>query len=579
MEVSEILAVIEAGEADYRDIGNELIKRLAALGVTDGVVALSCIHSRNTFVLYDMDFSSEVMKTSDPAWEPLFGNVSADPQRIVFSIDLSILDELQSFSPVVFVSGQFADIDRDLSQGDIETVLRNFCLAAVRRHRAMIRRAFIEARVGSADLGTFCYRLLHERLPPLLPAEAASIFVLDKLTDELRLRGQAPPRTDSRHLSDIVVGRNSKSWVERAFQDDAPIAEYDASGHLRVGATAERVALQYYSRLYWPVRLQFRASGTTQNRMKDPVIGVVRVSNISDSLGGWPRPFHCFDAFAVEFVAESLYNLISPFVDRAVEGFNRDLAFHGAKTPAAGCVRNLKLAASFLFKPTELAFLQAKPSAITTQFNLTQIGRFDKHELIQAFNNAYAFAINISAQIERANITEEYYAEPGHRVDSLFADVIQKSINLAPYFAISHSVGPRGATSIPIINRIFDLELPPPVIGEEGALTSVFNNLIENSIKYGPPDETPKVNISWKNERDYVCVSVRDNGIGVPDSDSERIFTSGVRSERARQHTVRGDGLGLAYCKRVLRAFGGSIKAVPLKDGLEIQVRLRKATS
>ena len=577
MHVLDILSILEAKDTNYSSIGNEISGRLREIGIREPVVAFSCLHDRDVFVVYTGEEEPELVTYSDTRWVSLFRTDLAE-NRVFLTVDLDALDELKSFKPRVYAGGTI--ISGNILENDtVEPLIREYCLAAVRRHRAMIRRSVIEAKVGSSDLGTFCYRLLNERLTPLLPVEAASVFVLDKLTDELRLRGQVPPRTDSRHFSDIVVGRLSELWVEHTFRGDAPIAEYDAHGSLRAGSTAERGALEYYSRLYWPIRLQFRASGTAQTRMKDPIIGVLRLSNISDTLGGWPRPFHCFDAFAVEFIAESLYNVVSPFVDRVVEGFNRDLAFHGAKTPAAGCVRNLRLAASFLFDAAELPFLHAKRSAIPVQFGLKEVGKFDKYKLIQAFNNAYAFAINISSQIERANITDEYYADPGHRVESLFGDVIIKSINLAPYFAISHSVGRRAGNVAPEINRIFDLNLPPPVVGEEGALTSVFNNLVENSIKYGPLDDVPRIHISWKNEGDFVCVSVRDNGIGVPEADSERIFTSGVRSERARWHTVRGDGLGLAYCRRVLRAFGGSIRAVPLERGLEIQVRLKRVAS
>jgi len=576
MDIQETLTFIDSKDTNYLDIGRDLIRRLDDLGLRDSAVAFSSLHSSTCFVVYRDTCDPKSMSVGSSLWKRLFE--TAPDSYVVVSIDLGILDELKFFSPRVLVRGQFKAGRHSIAASDLEILLRECCLGAVRRHRAMIRRAFIEAKIGSSDLGTFCYRLLNEALPSLLPVEAASIFVLDKLTDELRLRGQIPPRTDGRHLSDIAISQYSESWVERTFKGDAPISEYDGAGDLRAGATAERVALRYVSRVYWPIRLQFRAKGATKLRMKDPVIGVIRLANISDVIGGWPRPFHCFDAFSIEFIAESLHNIVGAFVDSDVEGFNRDLAFHGAKTPAVGCLRNLRLAARLLFDPEQVAFLQARPDAVPAQFRISQIGRFEKEDLIRALNNAYAFAITISAQIDRANVTNEFHASPGRRIDSLFANVIQKSINLAQYFEISYSVGNKGAgSSRVVISRLFDLKLPPPVLGDEGALTSVFDNLLENSIKYSRREGEARIDLSWKDEIDHVCIMVRDNGIGIPDTDAERIFTTGVRSERARQHTVRGDGLGLAYCRRVLRAFGGSIRALPLDEGLEIQVRLKKA--
>ena len=212
--------------------------------------------------------------------------------------------------------------------------------------------------------------------------------------------------------------------------------------------------------------------------------------------------------------------------------------------------------------------------------SVTKTGIFEHDELIRAFSNAYTFALDISAQVERASITEELHSSTTGRVERLFSEVIQKAINLAPYIEVSHSSG-RHWSGKPrvVINELFDLDLPPAVVGDPGILTSIFKDLLENSIKYSKRDEGTVIYISWKEDSASVYVSVRDHGIGILPEDAERIFTRGVRSERAKRHSVRGNGLGLAYCSRVVRSFGGSIHAVPLEDGLEIVVHLRKAAN
>jgi hypothetical protein len=567
MVIADILAVLDPRDANHHQIGRELARRAEMLGMIDTTVALSCLHDCSTFVVYKSNSPPQITADSSSAWQDNFVT------RPCLKIDLTALDELGLISPSVYVSGRLPLPDQ---RRDIEAALREFCLAAVRRHRATIRRSFIEAKVGSNDIGTFCYRLLNESLPRVLLAMPSSIFVLDKLAGELRLRGQFPRRKDARYISDISVPRDSDSWVNRTFKSQTPMAEYNPEGKLPAGGTAEDSHTSYHSRVYWPVRLQFRAA--TANRVKDPVIGVIRVSNATDEEGSTIRPFHCFDAFAIEFIAECLHNIVEAYVDRDVEGFNRDVAFHGAKSPISSCIKNLKLAAQLLFDPNEVTFLHTDKRAVPPQFSLTETGRFTRDELIRAFNNAYAFALNLSAQIERSNITNEFHATRGKQVDNLFSDVIQIAIRLAPCFEISHSlVGHTRVGPHVQISHIFDLPLPPPVVGEIGALTSVFINLIDNSIKYSNRKGDARIDFSWQDREEHICVSIRDNGIGIPLEDAERIFTRHVRSERARQHTVNGDGLGLAYCKRVLEAFGGTIQAVPLDEGLEIQVQLKKA--
>jgi len=576
MDAGKVLALLQTNGAEYNLIPGQLLEKAATLGFTNAEVAVSCLHDRRAFVLYSSDRDAKLIVLEE---ERLTADISPEGGRArrFLPIDLKTFDELGTVNPRVYLVADIEDIQSGIETEAAIALLRDYCLRMVQRQRAKIRRAFIEAKVGSDALGTFCYRLLNESLARMMAVQVFSIFVLDKNNDDLRLRGQVPRRSDKRHLSDVSVAPDSASWLRKAFAEGRYVAEFSPAGNLKKGQTIEDEGRDYFSRLIWPIQLQFRASGAAALRERDPVIGVIRLSNVVDGAHGTVRPFHCFDAFAIQFAAESLHNIIGSYVDRDVEGFDRDLAFHAAKTPAAGCLRNLKLAAQLLFDPLEVSFLTAKEGAMPPQFALRETGVIRRDELVRAFNNAYAFALNIAAQVERANITEEFYPEVGGRVDRLFADVIQKAINLAPYFEVSHSTNRPGVAHKLSINRLFDLDLPPPVIGDEGALTSVFNNIIENSVKYSRRNSNARIEFSWHDEGELICVSVRDYGIGIPPEDAVRIFTRGVRSDRAKKHTVRGNGLGLSYCARVVKSFGGDVAAVPLEDGLRIEVRLKKA--
>jgi signal transduction histidine kinase len=330
--------------------------------------------------------------------------------------------------------------------------------------------------------------------------------------------------------------------------------------------------------MYYPIKLSFISDTTSSLRIGDPTLGVIRVSNIGESSWSAPRPFHIVDETTLSILAENIYSILEVFTTKQVDGFDRDLAFHAAKTPATGALKNLRLAAQLLFDTSEVDFLPEHDTSVRKQFEITQVGRFSIQDLILAFNNAYALMLNLSSQIDRSNLTDEFHTPYDSVIDKLFSDVLIKSIKLIPYFNASQSELPNSeATSRLIINRIFDLELPPPVMGNGPLLMSVFNNIFENSVKYARRGEPVKIDISWMDDNDFIVISIRDYGIGVPASEVERIFTRGIRTKAAKEHSVRGSGLGLAFCRKVVRSFKGDITAISHETGISVEVRLRKA--
>ncbi len=94
----------------------------------------------------------------------------------------------------------------------------------------------------------------------------------------------------------------------------------------------------------------------------------------------------------------------------------------------------------------------------------------------------------------------------------------------------------------------------PAVSGDEGQITSVFQNLIGNAIKYKKP---PRIHISARKEGYEYSFSVQDNGIGIEPQYSDRIF-----EVFKRLHTIdeyEGTGIGLAIAKRIVERHHGRI--------------------
>ena len=85
-------------------------------------------------------------------------------------------------------------------------------------------------------------------------------------------------------------------------------------------------------------------------------------------------------------------------------------------------------------------------------------------------------------------------------------------------------------------------------------LSSVFDNIIGNAIKFGGKD--PRITIHVDEMEQEVIVSITDTGPGIPDSLKPRIFERFQRGET----TVSGKGLGLYICKALIERYGGSIR-------------------
>jgi len=88
-------------------------------------------------------------------------------------------------------------------------------------------------------------------------------------------------------------------------------------------------------------------------------------------------------------------------------------------------------------------------------------------------------------------------------------------------------------------------------------------NLLENSAKYAPQGSAVKV--SARVQGDHLQLEVADKGPGIPPEDLERVFEPFYRVNR--DNHLDGYGLGLAICKSIAKAHGGSIQAENVASG------------
>ncbi|MFL6463677.1 MAG: ATP-binding protein [Bryobacteraceae bacterium] len=109
--------------------------------------------------------------------------------------------------------------------------------------------------------------------------------------------------------------------------------------------------------------------------------------------------------------------------------------------------------------------------------------------------------------------------------------------------------------------RIEDMEAEassgplPDVRINQTHLVQLLQNLIGNALNYRR-EETPRIHVSAQSLDDYYCFSVEDNGCGIEERYWERIFEPFAR---LHGEEVRGSGIGLAVCKKVVERAGGKI--------------------
>jgi two-component system phosphate regulon sensor histidine kinase PhoR len=96
------------------------------------------------------------------------------------------------------------------------------------------------------------------------------------------------------------------------------------------------------------------------------------------------------------------------------------------------------------------------------------------------------------------------------------------------------------------------------VLGERVHLEQALVNLLDNAVKFNRPDGEVRVEVTATKD-EQVCVTIADNGIGIPSGDLPRLFERFYRVDKARSREVGGTGLGLSIVKHIVERMHGRI--------------------
>ncbi len=103
-------------------------------------------------------------------------------------------------------------------------------------------------------------------------------------------------------------------------------------------------------------------------------------------------------------------------------------------------------------------------------------------------------------------------------------------------------------------------------------LRSILYNLVSNAIKFKSPERSLKINIRTEKEKNFIVITVKDNGTGIEESKQEAVFFKYYRNH----NDIEGTGIGLYLVREIVNNSGGKITLQSVRGkGSEFKVYLK----
>ncbi len=129
-----------------------------------------------------------------------------------------------------------------------------------------------------------------------------------------------------------------------------------------------------------------------------------------------------------------------------------------------------------------------------------------------------------------------------------------------------------------LITVIKENENPSLIFLDEDKIKQVFINLLNNAIKFNDEKKSKKyIQIDLNEQEESFEIKIFDNGIGIPESELEKIFKEFYQIESDKENKPYGSGLGLAISKKIIELHDGSIHVKSqINEGTEFFIHLPK---
>lgn len=113
------------------------------------------------------------------------------------------------------------------------------------------------------------------------------------------------------------------------------------------------------------------------------------------------------------------------------------------------------------------------------------------------------------------------------------------------------------AESLAVCSACIEIGDLPDVVADAEDIEQIFDNLLDNAVKYLDPARPGKIDVSGQRNGHEVVYHVRDNGRGIAETDFEKVFQLFRRA--ANTGSIPGDGMGLPYVKTLVQRQGGRV--------------------
>lgn len=118
---------------------------------------------------------------------------------------------------------------------------------------------------------------------------------------------------------------------------------------------------------------------------------------------------------------------------------------------------------------------------------------------------------------------------------------------------------------------IFNKKIPD-IFVDTDKFQQIMTNLIENAAKYSNEGTNITIKTDFSNRNDFVSIKITDEGIGISESDYEKIFTKFSRLDNPLTRKAQGSGLGLYITKTLVVKMGGEINVKSNEIGSTFEV-------
>ncbi|WP_414468681.1 sensor histidine kinase [Methanobacterium sp. ACI-7] len=219
---------------------------------------------------------------------------------------------------------------------------------------------------------------------------------------------------------------------------------------------------------------------------------------------------------------------------------------------------------------TDLKRLKAEQRLRRSNDELRQFAYITSHDLQEPLRTIASYAGLLKRRYEGQLDSDAdefigYMVSGASRMKSMIQGLIEysrvgtgkeKFIEFSTKNALKNAISSL-KSSIDESNAEITYEELPYITGNESQISIVFHNLIENALKFQKEGVPPKIKISFKKRGNEYVFSISDNGIGLEEQYSDKIF-----EVFKRLHTIdkyQGAGIGLAIIKRIIEQHGGYV--------------------